>query len=369
MRIELVDSKHAENLFDKVSSAVYAGNKYFRGTEKSVEKLVLGESKAFSRHTKVKKFIVQDGNDAVARFALIHDTKLMDYVQVAYFEAIEGLGDIYPLIEIEIKKYFGQCKQVVVGLNGHLNYGAGILLNRFNEAPVFGLPYQPDYYADYFKNLQCRKMATFRFTMADYTAWAQSYSTHRELRGLTVRFMDKRNIKAESAIYTKLNNEAFPNHPYWANRDIEEDLELFYPFRHLLDNENLVFAEIDGRPVGFFLWYPDYNQLVSSQRDLNVLDVLKFRLGKTPDTFRFTEIGIIPEYQGSIVAMAMLNKALPTIIKKGFKYCEGGFIFEENKASMAFVKRILKRSFGVEPEIYRQYGVFEYPLTPKGGIS
>ena len=363
MRIELVVGKDAKNLFDKVSSAVYAGNKYFRGTEKSVEKLVLGESKAFSLHAKVKKFIVQDGNDTVARFALIQDTKLRDYVQVAYFEAFEGLGDIYPLIEIEIKKYFGQCKKVVVGLNGHLNYGAGILLNHFDEAPVFGLPYQPDYYADYFKNLHCRKMATFRFTMANYTAWAQSYSTHRELRGLTVRFMDKRNIKAESAIYTKLNNEAFPNHPYWANRDIEEDLELFYPFRHLLDNENLVFAEIDGRPVGFFLWYPDFNQLVSSQRDLNVFDVLKFRLGKTPDTFRFTEIGIIPEYQGSIVAMAMLNKALPTIIKKGFKYCEGGFIFEENKASMAFVKRILKRSFGVEPEIFRQYGVFETPIT------
>jgi len=359
MKIILVDNKEAEKIFDKVSSAVYAGNKYFRGTDKSVEKLVLGESKAFSFHAKVKKFIVWDGNIAVARFALIQDQRLPDYVQVAYFEAQKGLGDIFSLIENEMKRHFPEINKVVVGLNGHLNYGAGILLNRFDEAPVFGLPYQPDYYADYFNKLHCRKMATFRFTMGNFTAWAQSYSTRRELKGLTVRFMDKRNIKAESAIYTQLNNEAFPNHPYWADRDTEEDLELFYPFRHLLDNENLVFAEIDGKPVGFFLWYPDFNQLVRSERDLNVFDVLKFRLGKMPDTFRFTEIGIIPEYQGSIVAMALLNKALPAVIKKGFKYCEGGFIFEENKASMAFVKRILKRSFGVEPEIYRQYGVFE----------
>jgi ribosomal protein S18 acetylase RimI-like enzyme len=87
---------------------------------------------------------------------------------------------------------------------------------------------------------------------------------------------------------------------------------LFKPFRFLLDNENLIIAEIDGKPVGFFLWYPDFNELVASQRDLNVLDVIKYRLGKPIDTFRFTEIGILPEYQGSPVALALINKSLPT---------------------------------------------------------
>jgi len=362
MIAELIEGKSAYKTFAKVSADVYIGNKYFRGTEGSIENLILNSDSAFNRHASVKMFVVRDGNNLVARFALIQEHRLTDYIQVAFFEAQKGLGDIFSLIKKEIYTHFPQCKKVVVGLNGHLNYGAGILMNRFDEVPLFGLPYNPDYYADYFKDLHCRKMVTFRFSMEVYKTWAHSYSLKRELKGLSVRFMNKHNIKEESAIYTQLNNQAFINHPYWSNRDREEDLELFNPFRFLLDNENLAFAEINGKPVGFFLWYPDFNQLVSTKRDLNVTDVLKYRLGRKPDTFRFTEIGIIPEYQRSPVALALLSKVLPVVLKKGYKYCEGGFIFEENLASMAFVKRLLERSFGETPEIYRQYATFETTL-------
>jgi GNAT superfamily N-acetyltransferase len=362
MKVELIEGKPEYKIFEKVSSDIYDGNKYFKGTEKSIEQLLLNSNSAFRNHSTVKKFVIRNGNNYVARFALIHAHRLAEYIQVAFFEAQKDLGDIFPIIKQEINRHFPQCKKVVVGLNGHLNYGAGILLNRFDESPIFGLPYNPDYYANYFKGLKCRKMFTYLFSMQAYTEWAHSYSSQRKLDGLTVRFMNKNNIEKESAIYTELNNRAFLNHPYWANRDKAEDLELFKPFRFLLDNENLIFAEINGKPVGFFLWYPDFNKLVGNQRDLNIIDVVKYRLGKTIDTFRFTEIGILPEYQGSPVALALINKSLPTLIKKGYKFCEGGFIFEENRASIAFVKRILQRCYGEEPQAYREYAVFETTL-------
>lgn len=362
MKTEFLDDRSAHKTFAKVAAAVYKGNKYFKGTEGSIEKLLLSSACAFNTHSSVKKFIISDGNDIVARFALIHDRKLNDYIQVSFFEAQKGLGDIFALIKKEIANHFPTCTKVVVGLNGHLNYGAGILLNRFDEAPLFGLPYNHDYYAGYFKNLHCRKMFTFRFSMETYNEWAKTYLVQRDLTGLTLRFMNKGDIKKESAIYTQLNNQAFAKHPYWANRDKEEDLELFYPFRFLLDNENLIFAEINGKPVGFFLWYPDFNQLISSQRDLNVLDVLKFRLKSSIDTFRFTEIGIVPEYQRSPVALALISKSLPALLDKGYKYCEGGFIFEENRSSIAFVKRILQRCQGQKPEPYREFAIFETTL-------
>ncbi len=362
MKIEYIDGKSAYKTFEKVSANVYNGNKYFRGTENSIEKLLLNSNSAFKKHSTTKKFVIRDGNDNVARFALIDDHRLQNYIQVSFFEAQKGLGDIFELIKKEIPKHFPQSKKVVVGLNGHLNYGAGILLNRFDETPMFGLPYNPEYYANYFKNLHSRKMLTFRFSMDAFTAWANSYNSQRKLEGLTVRFMDKRKIEEEIDIYTRLNNQSFVKHPFWANRDPEEDLELFKPFRFLMDNKNLIFAEVNGKPVGFFLWYPDFNQLVSSQRDLNVLDVVKFRLGKSIDTFRFTEIGILPEYQRSPVALALINKALSAVINKDFKYCEGGFIFEENRASVAFAKRVLQRIYGETPEEYRRFSTYETTL-------
>ena len=80
------------------------------------------------------------------------------------------------------------------------------------------------------------------------------------------------------------------------------------------------------------------------------------------DTYRFTEIGIIPKYQRSPVALELLSKSVEYKIKKGYKYCEGGFIFEENRASVAFASRLLKRLFGVEYEPYRRFAVFDGKL-------
>jgi hypothetical protein len=362
MKAELLEGKQAYKTFADIGTEVYNGNACYRGTEGSIEKLILDSKTAFRSHTSTKMFVIRDGNDLVARFALIRDNRAPDSVQVAFFEALEGLGNIFKPIKEEIKYHFPECGKAIVGLNGHLNYSAGILLNRFDEAPLFGLNYTPSYYPDYFKDFKCHKMATFKFPMETYHSWAKQYAACRSISGLNVRFMDKKQIKRESTFYTHLNNVAFVNHPFWTNRDNEEDLELFYPFRHLLDNENLIFAEVNGKTVGFYLWYPDFNQLVSSQRDLNVWDVLRFRLGKKPDTFRFTEIGIIPEYHGSPVAWAMINKSVPTLLEKGYRYCEGGFIFEANRPSMAFVIGILRRCQGSEPEPYRRYGVFETSL-------
>lgn len=364
MKTVLIEGNSAYALFDSVAKDVYKNNPYYRGTEKSVEKMLLQSQSAFTAHASVKMFVVQDGNDWVGRFALIHDIRNADYAQVSFFEAQENLGDIFSLIRKETVVHFPSAKKIVVGLNAHLNYGAGILLNRFDEVPLFGLPYNPDYYADYFSQLRCRKMVTFRFGMDGYERWASRYSPERTIKGLSLRFMDKRRIETEIAIYTQLNNRAFAQHPFWADRDEAEDLELFAPFRYFLDDENLIIAEINGEPVGFYLWYPDFNQLVKNHGDLNAIHLLKYRtkIGKPIDTLRFTEIGIIPKYRGTPVAYALISKSLPTLIEQGYAFCEGGFIFEENRPSIAFVKQILKRCYEKDPEPYRQFAVFETSL-------
>lgn len=362
MKVTQLEYKAGYKVFDRFAQTLYKEHPLYRATEASTERLLLKHKSAFHQHAHCKMFVIEDGNNIVARFALIDDQRLKDYVQVSFFEALPGYGDLFNLIRSTARAQFPKAKRIVVGLNGHLNYGAGILLNRFDEAPVFGLPYNPDYYADYFASLTMRRMFTYRFNMESYSQWANSYNADRTLKDLNVRFMRKSEIKKESAIYTLLNNQAFTQHPYWADRDVAEDLELMYPFRFLLDDENLIFAELNGKALGFFLWYPDFNQLVSSQRELNAIDVIRYRIRPRIDTFRFTEIGIIPEYQRSPVALALISKSLPVLQAKGYTYCEGGFIFEENRASIAFVSRILERCYGVKPEPYRIFATFETAL-------
>jgi hypothetical protein len=58
----------------------------------------------------------------------------------------------------------------------------------------------------------------------------------------------------------------------------------------------------------------------------------------------------------------MIRKTLPALIRARHEYAEGGFIFEDNRGSIALAKRILRRSFGREAEPYRRYAVFEGEL-------
>lgn len=359
MKLEMLTGKDGYRTFSEFGIGIYEGNPHFRGTQNSVEKLVLQGPTAFHEYARVLTYIVLDSSEIVARFALIHDKRLPDYVQIAYFEAQPGLTGLWDLMAGEASARFPGVSRVVAGVNGHQNYGAAFLLNRFDEPPVFGLPYSLDYYPDYFSALQARTLVSYRFTMAEIHDWVDGYGPLGRMEGMTLRFMDKKQIRRDIAHYTELNNGSFLNHLLWADRTAAEDLELFHPFRHLLDKENLIFAEHEGRPVAFYLWYPDFNRLLDGPRDLDIRDWLKLKCGKGIDTLRFTQVGILPEYRRRPLTIAMIRKSLPAVARNGHAYCEGGFIFEDNRASMAMVKRILRRSFGHEVESYRRYAVFE----------
>jgi len=143
--------------------------------------------------------------------------------------------------------------RLVVGLNGHLNYSCGILTNRFDEPPVFGFAWTPPYYPGYFAGMETRSMVSFRFENAGFYDLAAAMEQAFDPGPVRVRTMDRSRLRREVDLYARLNNAAFGEHPYWSDRTADEDFELFHPFRFLVRDDNLLFAEVDGEPVGFLL--------------------------------------------------------------------------------------------------------------------
>jgi len=359
MKIRKVNTKKDLKDFCEISKKIYKDMPCFRSTEDEVMYLLIKGPSAFHKHASVRSYIALEEDEPVARFSLIRDSKLPDYVQISFFEALPGLPELINTIINEIRISFPGSKKIIFGLNGHLNYGAGILLNRFDKAPVFGLPYTPEYYQDYFKDFNKRTLVSYRFPTEPFFNYQKRLKDKLDFKGITVRTMNKKRLRREVEIYTYLNNTCFPGHPYWADRDVEEDYELFHPFRFLIKEENLLFAERAGEPIGFFLWYPDFNQLVKGDQRLGIRHVLQYHFANPIDTFRFTEIAVLPKYKVSPTVQAMILHATPYIKKSGYKYGEGGYIFEENKASIAMTMRFLARATGQKFEPYRRYAVFE----------
>ncbi len=361
MEIKLVTNNTELNRFFHVPETVYQGNRYHRKTEDSIVRLVVKGPTVFTTHATIKPCIITNNGSDAGRFAFIYDTNLSDTVQVAFFEVIDGLQGVSEAVKNHASKLFPGATKLVVGLNGHLNYGAGILLNRFDEVPLFGLSYTQPYYPSYFSDMYCRQTLTYRFDLEPFRKWEPPV---RDTQGITVRFMNKKRFREEIELYTYIDNTSFTNteYWYWSNRLPLENYELFHPFKPLIDSENLIFAEKYGKPIGFILWYPDFNMLPGADRDLNFYDLLRFRLNNPITTIRFTEVALLPEYRKSPAVALMIKKMAEKVTKAGYTTCEGGFIFEQNMNSRVMTKRILERVCGASVEPYRRYGIFESSL-------
>lgn len=359
MKIREVSSISDLKQFYYLSPVVYKNYPLHRSTEDEIMKMLVEKKSHFLTHSCIKSFIAEQNNDVQARFTLIRDKKLPEYVQVSFFEAMEGLTGIADLIISEARKHFPDQSKIVFGLNGHLNYGAGYLCNNFDHAPLFGLPYNPPYYHRYFSSLTKRSMVSFRFSNDKWSLWKNQFPENPDTGGITVRCMDKKQFQRDVRIYTDLNNKGFLKHPFWSDRSEPEDYELFHPFRFLIKEENLLFAEHNGNPIGFLLWYPDFNELVKSDRQLNILDVFRYKFANPIRSIRFTEIAVLPEYRVSKAVLAMILKLISIVEKSCYTHGEGGFIFKENNNSMSMASRYLERAFGEKFLPFREYAVYE----------
>jgi hypothetical protein len=357
-----VNSKSEFRAFYQITKEIYKNNIFYRSSEDDITRLLVEGPSAFHQHATVISFIITKNDEVAGRFTLIHDQKLSEYVQVSFFEALPGLSDVANLIIENARDRFPHCKRIVIGLNGHLNYGAGILLSNFDEPPVFGLPYNREYYQDYFCNFRKITMVSYQFPLEPFIEYHRKMGNNPDFKGITVRKLNKRKLRQETEIYTYLNNACFPGHPFWADRDAREDFELFHPFRYLIKEENLLYAEKDGEPIGFFLWYPDFNQLIKGNQHLGIMHVLRYHLANPITAFRFTEIAVLPKYNISHAVQALILHAIPYISKAGIKQGEGGFIFEENKKSIVMTRRFLERVTGEKMEPHRRYALFESAL-------
>ncbi len=352
-------------LFLDLPRKVYKNNACYRKINNDVATLFFCTGTLYKSHAQVLPYLIMEENEVVGRFALLHDARLNDKIMLSFFEALPGLEGLADCIIQEVKSQFPTGHTLIAGLDGHLNNGAGILLDRFDETPAYGLPYTLPYYPAYFKDFDKHLLFSF---MVPVTGSGNKFEAILSRAGdIQVRPADKSRLKKEIGLYTRLNNDCYRNHIYWSIRDQAEDEELLMPMLHLIEGENLLFAEYKGNPIGFLLWFPDFSQLINHQQELKAArslsrDVLRFRFFNPINRIRLAEIAILPEFHKKCADLLMLDRMYNYAYKKGYRWCEGGFISENNYSSLNLTRRYIERMTGQAANPYRTYAVFEKKL-------
>ncbi|MCI5162815.1 MAG: hypothetical protein D3917_12530, partial [Candidatus Electrothrix sp. AX5] len=316
--------------YRKITARVYAGNPYFRDSLSSILTIINNPKGAFAQRTQQQAVIVKDENGAPLASALLLQAEgLSDQVQLSFFEALPNAQEaVQALVDkaSSIARQWG-ATNLLVSMNGHVNYGLGFLADSFNEIPCFGSAYTPPYYLDSFRLLGFTEhhLVSFRYPISSFAEQQEGKILERTKKRFNFRQADFSHLREEIDIYTRLNNYCFFDHPFYFHRYDDEDYELFRPFRWFLNGENLLIAEHGGMPIGFLLWYPDFNELIGPGQELGLTALLKYKLLRRPiKRFKIAEIGIIPKFQGSSAILGLFH-ACYELTRDRFQECESNW--------------------------------------------
>lgn len=240
--------------------------------------------------------------------------------------------------------------KIVIGINGHVSYGLGILEGGKNNAFEFNSNYNPNYYI---KELDCLNLIKKKAYSYEYNAQNTINILSKIIKNkeeYEYRFFNKKEFKKEMLIFGELTHKSLLNTPYYSEKKPIEMYELMKQMKFILKNEDILFAMKGGKEIGFLFTHPDYAELFDKPK-LNYLK-LYFRLRKKrPEIVIYNIIGVLPEYQNSGVALNLIYETVKNR-EKEYKKGVSSFILEENIPSTQLCKML-------SVEINKSYNLYE----------
>jgi GNAT superfamily N-acetyltransferase len=299
-----------------------------------VIKRLSGESNFFSE-MEYALFVASNGTQDLARCT----AKINRRYQRAKNEAVGFIGHFAAagnsngLVQAMFEQAEAWLKtrgvtRVIAPYNGAATLGTGLLSTAFDEEPMFPLMWHPPYYTQYL--VSCGYQPTYPlwcytidFTSDKYRALRQRAA---ENNAVTVRPVSKKRWNQDLEIYQQLLNETFKEewefHPYTR----EEFHESFDTLKPVLDTRQMLIGEVDGKPAGWCLGFPDWNPLFRSFKGkLGPLQIIKLMLkAGRYNRAGLLGIGVLPEYKGSglaqALAIALYRRYEEQGMKKAFYY-------------------------------------------------
>lgn len=297
-------------------------------------------------------FVVSKSGQDVGRCAAIINKKFQTQKQagsgfIGYFAAAENCNS--EVAEM-IKQAEGWLKErgvtkVIAPANGGAPNAMGVLVNGFDEDPMFPFPWNPSYYKSYFESLNYQPTYPMWYYEVDFTS--EKYNSAKEryatYNAAIIRPVSKKNWEKDIEIVTDMLNETFINEWEFAKVSHAEMKEFMAPMKDALAPQQILIAEVDGKPAGFCLAMPDLTPLFRSfNGKVGLLAIFKLLTGASKKFNRagILGIGVTDVHKGKglakAIAIKMYNYHESLGLKSSFYYP----VNESNMDSRGFAESI-----------------------------
>jgi GNAT superfamily N-acetyltransferase len=343
IRIKEVHTRRALKQFITLPWKIYRGNPYWVPPLISEEKKLLSPgSNPFWDHAERELFIAFRGDQAVGRIAAILDRDFISYhnEQTGYFGFFECLDDreaaraLFSAAEAWLKDR--GLKKMIGPLNPSTNATCGLLLEGYDSPPKLMMPYTLPYYHPLLEGCglaKARDLLAFHIPVPEkMNQRLEKIAVVLKKRGLNVRNIRMKEFHQELKLVREIYNSAWSEN--WGFVPITEaEIEhMAKELKPLVVPELVFFAEYKGKPVGFYLVLPDYNQVIKKMNGkMGPLQIITFLLGRRKITdIRLMMAGIEEEYRKKGLDGLLYLESARAARDLGYKDSEISWLLEDN---------------------------------------
>jgi GNAT superfamily N-acetyltransferase len=244
--------------------------------------------------------------------------------------------------------------------------GRGILIEGWDRPPALICGHNPPYYGGFFERFGFHKRHDDGLAFA-IDADPNDPKLQRVLRlaeevrqrkSFTIRSADMNNLDAEFEQITLLQNRALEHLPGFVPYTRESIAAMLLPLVDMADPDLVLFAETDGKTVGWFPAIPNFNEILIHLNGLrypwDYLRALWYKNIK-PKSLTVKAVAVLPEYWDTGVAILLFAEMARLAIAKGYQWADMSLTGEDNPDTV-----YLARHTGAK--IYKRYRFYKKEL-------
>lgn len=358
MKIIEITNKIKEQLFLDVARIIYKHDKVWVCPLDMDIKGIFDPSKNifFKKGEAIRWVLLDDNNKPIGRVAAyIDNEKAYNWDQPAggmgFFECVENKEAAFLLFDTA--KQWLKSKGMEA-MDGPVNFGEndrfwGLLVDGYTH-PGYGMPYNHHYYQSFFEeygfrvfykqfsyHLDLSKKFPERFwKIAKWVSKKPGYSFRH------FKWTDKEKFIADMV---KIYNDAWsatrevfsPMNP----NDLRKTLNNAKP---IVDERFIWFAYYNDEPIGFFIMFPDVNQIIKPLKGkLNLWNILRFfwRIKtKKMNRIRALVAGVVPKFQNVGVESAIFWHLDKVMDYKQYKELELSWVGDFNPKMLSLYEAV-----------------------------
>jgi len=339
-----------------------------------MERNVLLDTKKnpFWTHAEMEMFLAYDNDKLVGRIAAITNANYNDFHKDksgfwGFFECENNQEVANALFDAAAQWLREKDRDSMLGpMNPSTNDECGVLIEGFDTKPYIMMRHNPEYYPaiiEGYGNTKAKDLYAWLSSSKD----AMENITDKMLRvsskiqekyNLNIRNIKLKNLKEEIKLVKEVYNNAWSQNWGFVPFTNEEFDHIANDLKDIADEDLMLLAEKDGKPVGFSITLPNINEIMERIPDGKLLPTGIFKLLtglKKIKTVRVIILGVVKEFQhlglGSIFYINTIRKAY----EKGYWGGEMSWILEDNYTMNRAIE-----AFG--SKIYKKYRIYTYPL-------